>query len=72
LEKRLLCQANTCIQAFKDIARGESAAARMEKQLTALEQRIDHLLAQANEEERQMGTATPTSKGGSDDNAGKT
>ena len=40
-------------QAFKDLARGERTATQMENQLTALERKIDDLLAQADAQERQ-------------------
>ncbi|KAF2141785.1 uncharacterized protein K452DRAFT_298450 [Aplosporella prunicola CBS 121167] len=35
-------------QAFKDLARGERTASAMEDHLTALERKIDEMLAQAN------------------------
>lgn len=40
------------VQAFQDLARGERTAAALEHHLTALEQKIEELLAKADEEER--------------------
>ncbi|OCL08264.1 hypothetical protein AOQ84DRAFT_376902 [Glonium stellatum] len=39
-------------QAFQDLARGERTAAALESHLTALEKKIEELLAKADEEER--------------------
>jgi exonuclease VII small subunit len=41
-------------QAFKELARGERAAAAMENHLNSLEKKIEELLAKAEEEERMM------------------
>lgn len=50
------------MQAFKDLARGESAAAAMEKNLDALEQRIEELLAKAAEDEKRMNAGEKPAK----------
>ncbi|EON64909.1 hypothetical protein W97_04143 [Coniosporium apollinis CBS 100218] len=39
-------------QAFKDLARGEQTASVLENHLTALERKIDELLAKADEDQR--------------------
>ena len=39
-------------QAFQDLTRGERTAAALEHHLTALEKKIEELLAKADEEER--------------------
>jgi hypothetical protein len=44
--------ANVHQQAFQDLARGERTAAALEHHLTALEKKIEELLAKADEEER--------------------
>lgn len=41
----------TMAQAFKDLAKGEQTAAAMEGKLTALEQKIDALLASVEDSE---------------------
>ncbi|KAF2657365.1 hypothetical protein K491DRAFT_595255 [Lophiostoma macrostomum CBS 122681] len=41
-------------QAFKDLARGERAAAALENHLDSLEKKIEELLAKADEDEKQM------------------
>jgi hypothetical protein len=59
-------------QAFKEIARGEQTATNMENQLTALERKLDDLLAQA-EAQQQSNSASesknPQSTGESKDEA---
>lgn len=39
-------------QAFQELAKGEQTAAALEKQLTAMEARIETLLAQTEEQQR--------------------
>lgn len=46
--------ANTISQAFKELARGERAAAAMENHLDSLEKKIEDLLAKADEDEQRM------------------
>jgi len=41
-------------QAFQELAKGERTASALENHLTALERKIDELLAQADEEERNL------------------
>ncbi|KAF2108981.1 hypothetical protein BDV96DRAFT_692163 [Lophiotrema nucula] len=44
----------TDVQAFKDLQRGERAAAALEGHLDLLEKKIEELLAKADEDERRM------------------
>lgn len=48
-------------QAFKDLARGERAAAALEDHLDSLERKIEELLAKADEDERKMKAQSNTS-----------
>ncbi|KAF2842976.1 hypothetical protein M501DRAFT_1012358 [Patellaria atrata CBS 101060] len=41
-------------QAFKELQKGESTAAALEKHLTELESKIEELLAKADEEKRSL------------------
>ncbi|KAI9714444.1 MAG: hypothetical protein M1820_000405 [Bogoriella megaspora] len=41
-------------QAFKDVAKGEQQASALENNLTALEKKIDDLLARAQEDQKTM------------------
>jgi hypothetical protein len=54
----LLCSTSKSLlmsmQAFKDLARGERAAAALENHLDSLEKKIEELLAKADEEERKL------------------
>lgn len=53
--------ANVEVEAFKDLARGEQAATNMENQLTALESKIEDLLAQAEAQRKSHEGAVSTS-----------
>ncbi|ORX97551.1 hypothetical protein BCR34DRAFT_607228 [Clohesyomyces aquaticus] len=48
-------------QAFKDLARGERAAAALENHLDSLEKKIEELLAKADEEEKKLKTPSKPS-----------
>lgn len=41
-------------QAFKDLARGEKTASALERQLSAMEKKIDELLAQAEKDQEEL------------------
>lgn len=60
------------MQAFKDLARGERAAAALEEHLDTLERKIEALLAKADEDERQRRgqSSTSASNSTSTDEAG--
>ncbi|KAK0516511.1 hypothetical protein JMJ35_001114 [Cladonia borealis] len=49
-------------QAFKDLAKGERTAAAMESQLTALERKIDDLLASVDPHAKSTEQTQPTHK----------
>ena len=66
--------ANVHQQAFQDLARGERTAAALEHHLTALEKKIEELLAKADEEERirmaqSKGSQTQPSESSNEDRA---
>lgn len=46
--------ANRSSQAFQELAKGERTASALENNLTALERKIDELLAQADNDERNL------------------
>ncbi|CZT17983.1 uncharacterized protein RCC_03822 [Ramularia collo-cygni] len=54
-------------KAFQELAKGEQTAAALEKQLTAMEAKIEMLLAQTEEQQRltQHGGATASAHNGS-------
>jgi hypothetical protein len=52
----------TVSQAFKDLARGERAAAALENHLNSLEKKIEELLAKADEEDRKFEAEAPSKK----------
>ncbi|PSN65081.1 hypothetical protein BS50DRAFT_635898 [Corynespora cassiicola Philippines] len=47
-------------QAFKELARGERAAAALENHLDSLEKKIEEMLAKAEEDERNMKSQKPS------------
>lgn len=55
-------------QAFKDLARGERAAAALENHLDSLEKKIEELLAKAQEDEKNSTTSKAPAGNPSKDN----
>ncbi|KAI9720948.1 MAG: hypothetical protein M1828_005518 [Chrysothrix sp. TS-e1954] len=51
------------VQAFKDLARGERTASALEQQLSGLEDKIDQLMARAEEEQRGLDGKQQTESG---------
>jgi len=54
-------------KAFQELAKGEKTASAMENQLTALERKIDDLLASVDEQGQQIGQTRDASTNGNSD-----
>ena len=69
---RLAANPFACFQAYRDLARGEQAAAAMEANLTNLESKLDALLAAAEKSAEEAEAAKAReSKAGDKDSAGE-
>jgi hypothetical protein len=53
------CAPADCVQALKELAKGERTASALENHLDSLEKKIEELLAQADKAEKEMQAANP-------------